>query len=398
MFDTTVSKGQSSMPNMAGEINKKSYDKETFSSLLECCTRLFFCDEEIVIVDLFLATERAISEKDLEDELGLPENRLREHLSRLERHGILTRFSNTSVTNIFQKPQRAYKKDSTRESSSTHTYWRINNHVIIVIHYKLTKMEEILQQKLKGLYESDKFICPKCESTYDSLTVQTLEMDGFDAHFICKCGTKVELDDRSAKEDIYSSQHKRFQEQVKNLKKCLYDAWGMEVPEFPVFVKKHEKLLSETKTNNLESSSVVGDSSSVVGGGSSVVSDGSESAVKKVPSSIVSVDRGKLDSSFGGRTDNKKIKFHMKVGLKGPSQPITSPKQHHTKQKEKPKEDAVYSSPVSEKSTGNIPTFQILIDVIPDFYISSLNKTVTLIGVFNHCIITFQTPSSTNST
>lgn len=87
-----------------------------------------------------------------------------------------------------------YFRDSTREPSSTHTYWRINNHVILVIHYKLTKMEEFLQQKLKGLYESDKFICPKCESTYDSLTVQTLEMDGFDAHFICKCGTKVELD------------------------------------------------------------------------------------------------------------------------------------------------------------------------------------------------------------
>lgn len=110
MYDTSVSKGQTPMPNMAGDITKKSYDKETFASLLECCSRLFFCDEEIVIVDLLLATERAISEKDLEDEIGLPENRLREHLSRLERHGILTKFSNTSVANIFQKPQRAYKK------------------------------------------------------------------------------------------------------------------------------------------------------------------------------------------------------------------------------------------------------------------------------------------------
>eukprot|EP00375_Theileria_parva_P003906 XP_766592.1 hypothetical protein [Theileria parva strain Muguga] len=328
---------QTPMPNMAGDITKKSYDKETFASLLECCSRLFFCDEEIVIVDLLLATERAISEKDLEDEIGLPENRLREHLSRLERHGILTKFSNTS-------------------------------------------MEEFLQQKLKGLYESDKFICPKCESTYDSLTVQTLEMDGFDAHFICKCGTKVELDDRSAKEDIYSSQQKRFQEQVKSLKKCLYEAWGMEVPEFPVFVKKLEKTLGESKTNNLESSSVAGDSSSVVGGGSSsVVSDGSGSLVKKVPSSIVSVDRGKLDSSsFGGRTDNKKIKFHMKLGRKDSTQSATSPKHHHTKQKEKPKEDAVYSPTLTEKSS----------DVMPDFYISSLNKTVSLTGVFNLLIFT----------
>lgn len=164
----------------------------------------------------------------------------------------------------------------------------------------------------------------------------------------------------------------------------------MEVPEFPVFVKKLEKTLGESKTNNLESSSVAGDSSSVVGGGSSsVVSDGSGSLVKKVPSSIVSVDRGKLDSSsFGGRTDNKKIKFHMKLGRKDSTQSATSPKHHHTKQKEKPKEDAVYSPTLTEKSSGNTSILLTFIDVMPDFYISSLNKTVSLTGVFNLLIFT----------
>ncbi|BAM39562.1 transcription factor TFIIE [Theileria orientalis strain Shintoku] len=364
-MDSTVTKGQTAMPNMAGDITKKAYDKETFASLMECCSRLFFCDEEIVIIDLFLATEKAISEKDLEDELGLSDNRLREHLFRLEKQGILKRFSSSTVTNILNKPQKTYKKD-TREAASSHSYWRINNHVILAIHYKLTRMEEVLQQRLKGLHESDKFVCPKCEETYDSLTVQTLEMDGFDAHFICKCGTKVELDDKSTKEDIYSSQQRRFQDQVKTLKKCLYDAWGMDVPEFPTFTRKQEK---SAEAGNLESSSVVGDSSSMVGGESSVASGGSELQYKTAGHTVS--DSGRPESSaLAGRTDNRKIKFHMKVTPKDPSPSSIAQRPKTMTQKPQEAENTQHTKSWEKKHE----------EPVPDFYISKLNKTVSLMG------------------
>ncbi|UVC54179.1 transcription factor TFIIE [Theileria orientalis] len=378
IMESTVTKGQPAVSNMAGDITKKAYDKETFASLMECCSRLFFCDEEIVIIDLFLATEKAISEKDLEDELGLSDNRLREHLCRLERHGILKRFSSSTVSNILNKPPKTFKKD-TREVASSHSYWRINNNVILAIHYKLTRMEEVLQQRLKGLHESDKFVCPKCEATYDSLTVQTLEMDGFDAHFICKCGTKVELDDKSTKEDIYSSQQKRFQDQVKTLKKCLYDAWGMDVPEFPTFARKQEK--SSADSGNLESSSVVGDSSSMVGAESSVASGASELTYKMTGHSVSDSGRPEY-SALAGRTDNRKIKFHMKVTPKDPSPSSITQRPKPTTQKFQETEITQHtmSGEKTHEEPGKVREFDGILDEIPDFYISKLNKTVSLMG------------------
>ncbi|EKX74351.1 transcription initiation factor iie, alpha subunit, putative [Theileria equi strain WA] len=373
---TVPIKGGSAMSALTGEITKKAYDKETFVSLMECCSRLFFRDEEIVIIDLLLATEHAISEKDIEIEIGLPEQSIREHLTRLEHHGILTRFSNAQSTNIYQKTPRLPKKEITKETTTGHQmYWRINNHVVLVIHYKLSKMEETLQQRRKSLYECDRFLCPECNSTYDALEVQKLDMDGFDSHFICYCGTKVELDDKSAKDDMYASQQKRCEDQVKTLKKCLYEAWGMDVPEFPIFTRKSalKQLIGENNsTANAEESSIVGETSSATGAPSSVASDSSATNAKDTSNSVIASDTGN-QSSIAYSQGGKKIRFHMRVapGVQNLVKPSSDPVKPIT-----PSREPVSSGIVQEVVSSEIESIK---DEVPNFYISKLDKTLSLI-------------------
>ncbi|KAK1443236.1 hypothetical protein BgAZ_201120 [Babesia gibsoni] len=297
---------------------RKAYDKETFASLVECCSRLFCCDEEIAITDLLLAAEKAISERDIEAELGISERRVHEFLVRLERHGLVNRVTTGHAADIYSRPQRQHK--SAREGAApqqqqgnTQSFWRLSSYFIIVVHYKLSKMEEILQQRRRSLNECDRFVCPGCKALYDSLEVQKLEMDGFDAHFICYCGSKVELDDKETKDSIYSSQQQRCEEQVKTLKKCLTAAWGMEVPSFPVYSKSKEKAAekSDAQTNEAAASTVGGSSSAV--SGYSGTSDGSNTTtMRPVVKSLLSEMVKQPMTAFSGRSETGKIKFHMR--------------------------------------------------------------------------------------
>ncbi|GBE60050.1 transcription initiation factor alpha [Babesia ovata] len=304
--------------SIVSNTTRKAYDKETFAALVECCTRLFCCDEEIVIADLLLAVERAITERDIEAELGLPERKVHEFLVRLERHGLVSKVTTGQTSDILAKPVRQPK--SSRDilppppPSSAQTFWRLSSYFILAVHYKLSKMEETLLQRRRVLHECDRFVCPSCNTVYDSLEVQKLEMDGFDAHFICYCGSKVELDDKDTKDSIYSSQQKRCEEQVRNLKKCLAAAWGMEIPQYTVFIRGKEKTLKKEEEAPAQDSTAM----SAVGGASSVASgtsDTSESvnAVQAKPivqSLLADVKRHTVTSlSNSGKTS--KIKFRM---------------------------------------------------------------------------------------
>lgn len=267
-------------------------------------------------------------------------------------------------------------RETTKETTpSNQMYWRINNHVILVIHYKLSKMEETLQQRRRGLYECDRFLCPECNSIYDALEVQKLDMDGFDSHFICYCGTKVELDDKSAKDDLYASQQKRCEDQVKTLKKCLYEAWGMDVPEFPIFTRKSalKQLVNENgSVVNAEGSSVVGETSSATGVPSSVVSDSSATNVKDTSNSTILSDTGNK-SSVSDLQGGKKIRFHMKVapGVRNLVKSSSESAKSTTPSREPVAPGAVQENVSSERESVK--------DEIPNFYISKLDKTLTLI-------------------
>ncbi|CDR94799.1 TRANSCRIPTION INITIATION FACTOR IIE, ALPHA SUBUNIT, Winged Helix DNA-binding domain containing protein, putative [Babesia bigemina] len=302
---------------------RKAYDKETFAALVESCTRLFCCDEEIVIADLLLAVERAITERDIESELGLPERKVHEFLVKLERHGLVSRVTTGQTTDILAKPVRQPR--SSRDilppppQSNAQTFWRLSSYFILAVHYKLSKMEEMLMQRRRSLHECDRFVCPSCNAIYDSLEVQKLEMDGFDAHFICYCGSKVELDDKATKDSIYSSQQQRCEEQVRNLKKCLAAAWGMEVPQFAVYIRGKEKIVNKEEDGAAQDSAAI----STVGGASSVVSgtsDTSESLTaapaKPIVKSLLAEVTRHTTTTLSSNGKTSKIKFRMHHTLK----------------------------------------------------------------------------------
>ncbi|KAK2197640.1 bifunctional tRNA-guanine(15) transglycosylase-like/Queuine tRNA-ribosyltransferase-like/Winged helix-like DNA-binding domain superfamily/Transcription factor E [Babesia duncani] len=373
---STSNKGDLGLFSANGEGTKKVYDKDSFSALVECCTRLFCCDEEIVITDLLLHTERAFCERDIESEIGLSERKVRENLARLERHGIVSRVSVGEAVDIYQKPPRSFKKGAPnmQQSPTSQSYWRISNYVIIAIHYKLRRMEEILQQRRKSLHESDKYTCPSCGDSYDGLDVQKLEIDAFDAHFLCYCGAKMELDDKGAKDDIFSSQQQRCKEQIQTLKKCLYAVWGMEVPVFQIYKKKldpngdndDEEDDKDSTSTPRDSQSTV-EAASVISGGtctSSTVPGGT--GAKSILSEIVLPKHNKplvqLKHNHLPRGDVGKIKFHIggtsKLQIKLPS-------------------------PKSDEKEFKAPTLENLniapqVKKIPDFFISKLNIAVPL--------------------
>ncbi|GIX65408.1 general transcription factor IIE polypeptide 1 GTF2E1 [Babesia caballi] len=315
---------------------RKAYDKETFAALVESCSRLFCCDEEIVITDLLLAVEKAVSERDMEAEIGLPERKIHEFLVRLERHGLVNRVTVGQASDITAKQQRQPKvaRDvmPAQQQPNTQSFWRLSSYFIVVVHYKISKMEEVLQQRRRSLHEVDRFVCPACNAVYDSLEVQKLEMDGFDAHFICYCGSKVELDDKAAKDSIYSSQQQRCEEQVRNLKKCLAAAWGMEVPQFPVYVKGKDKP-GQKEAEKADGQTLVNATESAVGGASSVVSAASgtsESSAANTPrpvvKSLLSEVNKQTRTHLNSRGESGKIKFRMHglLGQKAPSVPVVT--------------------------------------------------------------------------
>lgn len=104
MLTDVVQKG--GMGAFVANTTRKAYDKETFASLVECCTRLFCCDEEIVITDLLLAVEKAVTERDIEAELGIAERRVHEFMVKLERNGLVSRVTMGQAADILAKPQR----------------------------------------------------------------------------------------------------------------------------------------------------------------------------------------------------------------------------------------------------------------------------------------------------
>lgn len=309
-----------------GNTTRKAYDKETFASLVECCSRLFCCDEEIVITDLLLAAEKAISERDIEAELGISERKVHEFMIRMERHGLVNRVTTGQVSDILSKPQRQPRSarevlQTNQHHASAQSFWRLSSYFILVVHYKLTKMEETLQERRRSLQECDRFICPACSTIYDSLEVQKLEMDGFDAHFICYCGVKVELDDKEAKDSVFSSQQHRCEEQVKTLKKCLTAAWGMEVPQFPIYVRGKEKASEKApETSTTETAPSTAEAASSVVSGYSGTSDGSNTTTPHpVVKSLLSDVSQRAKTIFSGRSETGKIKFHMRGASSKPS-------------------------------------------------------------------------------
>ncbi|GFE55623.1 general transcription factor IIE polypeptide 1 [Babesia ovis] len=372
---------------------RKAYDKETFAALVECCSRLFCCDEEIVITDLLLAVEKAITERDIEAEIGLPERKVNEHLARLERHGLVTKVTTGQASDILAKPIRQPKsaKDilpPQQTPSTTQSYWRLSKYFIIVVHYKLTKMEEMLQQRRRSLHDCDRFVCHTCNAIYDSLDVQKLEMDGFDAHFICYCGSKVELDDTATKDSIYSSQQQRCEEQVKTLKKCLAAAWGMELPLFPIYVKNKDKGdKAQEDTEGLSSAqSNVGGASSVVSNGSGTSDASSVNTPRPLVKSLLSDINKHTKGTLGKKSETGKIKFRMS-GTFGQKQSTTETTAA-SKLLEQPKEAAVVEAPRDKGAQTDA------VDTSPGeaepgaeditFYITKLGKAFPLTEAQNH--------------
>ncbi|ORM39638.1 uncharacterized protein BXIN_0252 [Babesia sp. Xinjiang] len=362
---------------IAANNTRKAYDKETFAALVESCSRLFCCDEEIIITDLLLAVEKAVSERDIEAEIGLSERRVHESLVRLERHGLVTKVTTGHGTDILAKPVRQPK--SARDilppppQPNTHSYWRLSKYFVIAVHYKLRKMEEILKQRRQSLHDCDRFVCHNCGALYDSLDVQKLEMDGFDAHFLCYCGSKVELD-------------------VKTLKKCLAAAWGMDVPQFPVYVRNKDKATDksqeEQETVNA-SQSAVGAASSVASGGSAVSDISSLNTPRPVVKSLLS-DINKQKTTFGARAEQGKIKFHMH-GMTGKkthtlshstaAAKLVAEQLHDTGMKEAQKHtshDANTMPKAAEQST------QVETDEDIMFHIAKLGRSFPLAEAQNH--------------
>nr|BAN65571.1 hypothetical protein [Babesia bovis] len=387
------------MSAIAANTTRKAYDKETFAALVESCTRLFCCDEEIVIVDLLLAVEKAINERDIEAEIGISERKVHEYLSRLERHGLVTKVTTGQQYDIMAKPVRQPKSardllPQQQHQSTTQCHWRLSKYFIVVVHYKLNKMEEILQQRRRSLHECDRFICGKCNAVYDSLDVQKLELDGFDAHFICYCGSKVELDDTETKDSMYSSQQQRCEEQVKTLKKCLSAAWGMDVPQFPIYVKnksKGEEQPQEDSDNLTSAPSVVEAASSVVSNGSGTSETSSTMTSMPVVKSLMSDFKKQTSDSLGKKLETGKIKFHMHgmINKKSAGTHVTSATKLVTEHTKAP---VATTTPKEVKVQGSTPEVTTQEDSKPSqesgdditFYIGKLGRSFPLVEAQNH--------------
>ncbi|SJK86336.1 transcription initiation factor TFIIE alpha subunit [Babesia microti strain RI] len=233
---------------------KKGYNKQIFAALVESFSRLFLCDEEIVICDLLLHTERSLCDKDIELAIGIPDKKVREICTKMYKQRYLAKDTASGVP-ITEPCDTVYKPNDkvagisvSREVINSQCFYRLSNYLVLTVYYKMKSIEELLQRQKDRLNDIDIYICPNCNSTYDGLEVQMCHLDPKDSQFLCDCKTRLVLDDLKKKQDSCESQIRRFEQQTRELKKHLSAAWGMQVPVFAIFNRNKPSNIGSLET------------------------------------------------------------------------------------------------------------------------------------------------------
>ncbi|KAF8820921.1 general transcription factor IIE polypeptide 1 GTF2E1 [Cardiosporidium cionae] len=270
----------------------KQYDSALFQSLVGVYSRLFCDDEQIVVMDLLSREEHSYTERELVERLGWQEKRLREICSRLEKDKILIKEQLTpfhphggvaatcnspTASDVPLKKEKFYAqasivRDKTLPSlGNAPFYYRINSHIIPLLQWRSQKIIQVLDTAIYDGKIHDCYKCPNCGREFDSLQAQCLELHPEDAHFLCRCGSRLEHEDNT--EELLKITHLQrcCQEQLAILHKFIERIWGMEIPIFTPYSKSKKATENEMSGKKHGVSSVVG---SCLSAGSSAHSDG----------------------------------------------------------------------------------------------------------------------------
>ena len=204
------------------------FDIKLFREILTFVSRLFFTDEEIVILDLFLYYEKSFTDIDISKLITIPEKRIREICCTLEKYQVLIRAKPVIMSSNYHASSR-HKSESQPIKAST---YKMNPYCIAALHWRSKHLIEELQESYNNLCDKLKFKCLNCNEYYDSLSVQSLQLHPFDAQFICFCGEKVIQEDSEQKQQILKSQIDRVKVQIKPLIDYLEPYCKMIVPDF----------------------------------------------------------------------------------------------------------------------------------------------------------------------
>lgn len=201
-----------------------TFDHGLFGRWLRMLLVAFYSDEEAVVADFLYRREALLRDTAISKFLGLPDRQVRQALERR------------------LVPDGLVERKTEGEAPYTVTFYRICPAAIAVAAQRLQTLEDTL-----GSVTEDKYCCPKCRRSYDSLQAVSLtqhpraKTGGSDAFaFLCEdCDEELLAASETAK--VQHDRLQRFRVQCRDLLLLTREIKDMPIPHFKREVQEKRK-------------------------------------------------------------------------------------------------------------------------------------------------------------
>ncbi|TEB23350.1 hypothetical protein FA13DRAFT_1818485 [Coprinellus micaceus] len=215
-------------------------EKEILRILVQHVSRAFYEPKFTIIMDQ-LARYPVLKDDELAGRMGLQSKELNK---------VIAVLANDCLVKVYRQNEL---KEGAQRSVGKQYYYIDYEHFCNVVKWRIAKMWNKIDHKLRNEIDNKGYICPQCKASYTPLDVDKI-MDFARGIFVCEI-CQAELIENEDAESVQGSKDRmmRFNHQMRFIREGLQKSESMKLPQFDVaaWVKQHaqQELEQRQKAN-----------------------------------------------------------------------------------------------------------------------------------------------------